>query len=35
MERRGALKEKEKTSVFRGSYEKWSWVGNLKGKERK
>ena len=35
MERRRALKEKEKAGVFREDYEKWSWIGNLKGKERK
>ena len=35
MERRGALKEKEKAGFLRGGYEKWSWVGNLKREEKK
>ena len=35
MERRGALKEKEKAGFLRGGYEKWSWVGNIKREEKK
>ena len=35
MERREALKEKEKAGSIRGGYEKWSWVGNLKREEKK